>query len=459
MISTDDYLWENLIDALEEGRVVPIVGRDLLVVETDSGPQLFHNLVARRLAADLKVAVDTLPPGFDVNDVVYAYQDFHPSEVNDRVRRIVSNLAVATPEPLRLLAEVPSFSLFISTTVDTLLERTIKEVRRGKPLTSIAFPPSSSDLDFDEDKLKDGGSMVFQILGRVSSSAIFTVTEGQMLEQMHDFMGNRHPLVVEKLITRLQNSHLLVLGVSFPDWLARFLLRVCRAKPLWDSRPLMEIIADNACSHQQFSQFLHRFSPDKSHLITGGSPVEFVKELHRRWFERHPAPTPSRSLVPDAAGAGRNQPAGMEPGSIFISYTHEDRDAAFRLADTLGNEGLEVWVDRRLNPGDRYDDIIYSHIRNCCAFIALISSNTQERVEAYFHEEWDLACERQKRFARDAHFLFPVVIDGTPMASLNLRREMAECSAVQAPSGDPPAGLVQQLDQAQKNWRKRDRPV
>jgi hypothetical protein len=88
------------LSAIEDRRVVPIVG-----------PRLFHNLVAERLAAELRISVDHLVPGFDVNDVVYVYEDFQsdPTPINNRIRRIVGGLAVPIPEPLRLLAEIPDF--------------------------------------------------------------------------------------------------------------------------------------------------------------------------------------------------------------------------------------------------------------------------------------------------------------------------------------------------------------
>jgi hypothetical protein len=458
MVSTDTYLWEDLLSAIEDGRVVPIVGRDLLVIETDAGPRLFHNLVAERLAAELNIPVDHLAPGYDVNDVVYAYEDFQrdPTPINSRIRRIVTSLSVPVPQPLRLLAEVLSFRLFISTTVDTLLRRAITEVRGREP-ACVTFPPSSlKTVDFDEDLLEAQGSMVFQILGQVSPSATFTVTEGQMLEQMHDFMASdRRPV---KLINRLQESHLLILGVSFPDWLSRFLLRVCRAKPLWDSRPMMEIIADNQCTHNEFSLFLHRFSPQQSHLFTGGSPVDFVQELHKRWFELHPSDQPSTNVVQ----MNVEEPADMEPGSIFISYASEDRAAAFQLADRLTAAGLEVWVDRRINPGDDFNHKIERHISKCCAFVPVISRHTQTSEERYFRGEWQQACERDRkyRFALDTPFIFPVVVDATPYSELErLQHEIFGRSAVQAAGGQAPQSLIQQLDLTQKTWRKRDKAV
>jgi hypothetical protein len=447
----DTELWENILLAIEDGQVVPIVGRDLLLVDTDAGPRPFHQLVAARLAAELKVPADALPPEFETNDVACAYKDFRgdPSNINASVVRIIKGLKVPVPEPLRLLAEIPKFRLFVSTTIDTLLEDAIAAVRGRKPAV-LTFPPSANLLDFDEKLLDNNGTFVFQILGRVSTTSPFAVTEGQMLEQMHDFMsGNKRP---DKLIYELQQSHLLVVGVDFPDWLARFLLRLSRAKPLWDSRQMTEVFADSRASQAEFTQFLHHFSPQQSQVFEDGTPIDFVHELHRLWFERHP---PGGTAVDEADQTGA-QPAPMESGSVFISYANEDRSAAFRLADQLIAKGLEVWVDRRLNPGDEFRPIIERHIRECSAFVPVLSRNTQMNHGRWFRGEWKLACDLNREFfGTDRKYLFPVVVDDTANNDLiEFRSNLFGTSAVRAPGGTPPDVLCQQLDQAQKAHRK-----
>jgi len=451
MLSADSSLWEDLLLAIEEGQVVPMVGRDLLLVKTETGLRPFHNLIAERLAAELNIPTAQLPPGFDANDVICSYENFHgdPMAINPRVVRITRGLKVPVPEPLRQLVEIPNLRLFISTSFDTLLEEAITAVR-GRPPAVVAFPPASNLTDFDDVLLERQGSLVFQILGRVSASAPFAVTEGQMLEQMHDFMaGPRRP---EKLIARLRESHLLILGVSFPDWLARFLLRLARAKPLWDSRPMMEVIADGATAQREFALFLHHFSPQQSRLFTAGSPVDFVQELHRRWFERHPAEQAGSIAAP----ADEHKPEQMTPGSVFISYASEDRSAAFRLADVLSGAGLEVWVDRRLNPGDDFRYIIERHVRECSAFIPVLSQHTQTDDARWFRKEWEQAREIAGfYFGTDRAFLFPVVVDDTPNGDLvEFRRNLFGRSAARAMRGEAPPDLILQLDQAQKAWRK-----
>jgi hypothetical protein len=454
MPEQDDNFWEEVILPIEEGRVVPIVGRDLSMVQTDTGLRPYHNVVAERLAQTLAVPTTGLPPEYDVNDVICAYDGFRgdPTAINITVVRILNALKpkIPIPEPLRMLAEIGGFRLFVSTTFDTLLEDAVTAVR-GRPPAVAAFPPASSQTDFDPLLLEKNGSFVFQILGRASASTDFGMTEGQVLEQMHDFMVSAGRPT--KLLQYMQENHLLVLGVSFPDWLARFLLRLSRANPLWDSRATTEVIAERTSTQGDLSLFLKHFSPRQSRLYTGGSPVDFVRELHRRWFEKHP--TSEKAKDPEGGIA----PAEMARGSVFISYGSEDRAAAFRMADDLTSKNVEVWVDRRLNPGNDFRSIIERYIRECSAFIAVLSQNTQKDDGRWFRREWSQACDQGKDFfGTNRNFLFPVVVDSTPIAELNeIRNNLFGKTAIKAERGAVPDELSRQLDDAQKQWRKQFR--
>ncbi len=444
----DDVFWEDLLLGIGVGKVVPIVGRDLLIVNTEQGPRPFHRIVAEQLATQLRVPVERLPPEFDMNNVACAYkeQNGDRSAVNTAVVRIISNLKVQTPEPLKLLAQIPNFKLFVSTTIDSLLEDAITADRGVKP-SVLTFPPEISLLDYDESLVENDRSLVFHILGLALPASRFAVTEGQTLEHMHDFMtsGARPP----KLISKLQQSHLLLLGVDFPDWLARFLLRIVRKDPLWDYRDFMEVFADPRALREDFSRFLHYFSTSRSTIYPGGSSTDFVREMHRRWFAKA---GPETAAVP----AGEITP--WIPGSVFISYASEDHDAACHLAAELTKAGLEVWVDRRLNPGDGFRDYISYHIRECCAFVAVLSRNTnnEDGPGRYFRIEWREAQELNKRFTgTNRNVLFPVIVDETPSSEINaIRRDVFSCSAVRASGGSPPVELVSQLDIAQKAYRK-----
>src|ERR1700733_14961270 len=66
----DEDAWEDLLNFIEERRVIPIVGPELLMVATDRGPRLLLDWVAEKLAARLNVNTADLPPPYTLNDVV-----------------------------------------------------------------------------------------------------------------------------------------------------------------------------------------------------------------------------------------------------------------------------------------------------------------------------------------------------------------------------------------------------
>ena len=50
--------------------------------------------------------------------------------------------------------------------------------------------------------------------------------------------------------------------------------------------------------------------------------------------------------------------AGGHSSDIFISYAHEDRDKARALANVLVARGWKVWWDRKIAPGEAFDEVI-----------------------------------------------------------------------------------------------------
>jgi hypothetical protein len=106
---------------------------------------------------------------------------------------------------------------------------------------------------------------------------------------------------------------------------------------------------------------------------------------------------------------------------VFLSYVHEDRPAADRIADALEDCGFEVWIDhRRLLPGTRWKDRIREAVRDGSALIACFSAASIGRVRTYANEELILAAEEVRLRPRSAPWLFPVRLDPTPLPDFSL---------------------------------------
>ena len=69
-ITLDDDAWEDLLGFIEERRVIPIVGPELLQVSIERGPRLLYDWLAEKLAGRLNVDISSLPQPYTLNDVV-----------------------------------------------------------------------------------------------------------------------------------------------------------------------------------------------------------------------------------------------------------------------------------------------------------------------------------------------------------------------------------------------------
>ena len=130
-----EFDWDPLIELIGEGGVIPIVGPDLITVESDGKAMPLYTWLAARLAARLKL--DAPPEQLaTLNQVAGGYLDRHGERDFERV---YSNLKavmptdadLAVPEALANLARITPLKLFVSTTFDNLLERAINTERFG----------------------------------------------------------------------------------------------------------------------------------------------------------------------------------------------------------------------------------------------------------------------------------------------------------------------------------------
>lgn len=131
---------------------------------------------------------------------------------------------------------------------------------------------------------------------------------------------------------------------------------------------------------------------------------------------------------------------------VFISYAREDTSAAQSIADTLRNQGVEVWFDRsELVGGDAWDAKIRRQIKECALFVAVISQNTNARLEGYFRREWKLAIDRTHDMADEKAFLLPVVIDDQSAATPRVPEKFYEVQWIHLSDGVADETLAQRV--------------
>jgi hypothetical protein len=438
----DEDAWDDLINFIEERRVIPIVGPELLHVETDSGPRLLYDWIAEKLAAKLGVDVSMLPDEYTLNDVVCWFLSTHGrrEDTYTRMRSILRDITFAPPLALRQLAQITDFDIVVTTTFDPLLEQAMNAERFGGAQSTevIAYAPNRvADLPSERDQLQR--PVVYHMFGRCSASPTYVISDEDMLEFVCALQSEH--LTPEKLFHELEHNHLLLIGSNFSNWLARLFLRMAKRKRLSDPRDVGEVLADDHSERDvRLMKFLQQVSV-RTRVYDGAE--QFVAELHRRWMARRKGgevvamPTPQRVVPPER---------DMPDNAVFISYAREDLAAVQRLKAALDAAGIRTWFDLdRLEGGDDYDRKIQRNIARCSYFIPIVSAATERRLEGYFRREWSYALDRTRNMAEGAIFVLPVCTDSTDFAAASVPERFRALHCTRVPGGQPDEGFVNRL--------------
>jgi hypothetical protein len=416
-----EEFWEDLLDFIEDGRVIPVAGPELLLVKEGEEQVPLYRVVAERLLSKYGLSASALADGqvlrehHELNDAVCVLaragrriKDLY-RPVNDILARVLAERTVDT-EPLRQLAAIRHFDLFATATPDDLLARTIDAVRfdglkQTDEITYAPKLPTDRRRDLPE-VMSSKYAAVLYPFGKSDVSPFYAIHDEDFLEFAYTMQAGNGP---ERMFSQLRSRNLLMIGCNFADWLSRFFLRLSNSERLSsDQRNKKEFfVGREIAEDRDFTVFLERFSQDSRYY-----PVDartFVAELHQRWSQRNPA----LGAAPDPV---TDQPAksaeGSSPGAIFISYSSDDVGAARRLFADLQDLGGDVaWFDKTdLKPGDDWNQRLRSAVQRCGLFLPLLSANTERRMEGYFRLEWGEAAERSKRI-QGRKFIFPIVID------------------------------------------------
>lgn len=97
--------------------------------------------------------------------------------------------------------------------------------------------------------------------------------------------------------------------------------------------------------------------------------------------------------------------------TIFLSYAHEDEEAASRLCKDFKHAGINVWFDKEsLFPGQKWKSAINKAIRECQYFLVIFSTNSVTK-RGFIQKEIKEALALFEEFPEDEIFIIPVRLD------------------------------------------------
>jgi len=401
-----EEFWDDLLAFIEQKRVIPVVGPELLTVQDGSGSVPLYRALADRLLK--RYGIDGLPlERYGLYEVVSALaptrrvRDLY-RPVNDILQKLLAEQK-DIPQPLQDLASIPQFDLFVTTTPDDLLSRTL-QAARGIQVDQLEYAPKlPTDRRRDIPETRSSRhTAVFYLFGKADVAPFYAIHDEDALEFLYALQFGNGP---ERMFSEMRSRNLLLIGCTFADWLSRFFIRLSNPERLFsDQRTKKEyLVGEETVSDRDLVVFLERFSQDsRCYPIQA---AQFVTELLRRWRERNPA-------VEHTLASGAPAETGSPGGTIFISYSSNDLGAAKTLFADLQKIGGDVaWFDKsELKPGDSWERQILGAIQKCSLFLPILSANTESRPEGYFRLEWDEAAERARKI-QGRKFIFPIVVD------------------------------------------------
>src|SRR5438094_1500963 len=192
--------WERLLLLVECSAVIPIVGAELsLGAGTEENAPI--QKLARELAQQLEISAEQLPADDPLNEIAYrlARQGRSAQDLYLEIYRLLHKSPIAPTEPLRQLAQITDFQLFITTAFDTAIETAIRDARETETLSLSYAPNDVQDLPGARKSLTL--PVVYHLLGKVAVSPSYVVTEEDTLEFFHALLSpQRRP---ERLFAEL----------------------------------------------------------------------------------------------------------------------------------------------------------------------------------------------------------------------------------------------------------------
>ena len=435
--------WDKLLYGIEKGECILFLGPELPAKTPDGLEQVPTQSLARRLlgALDDEGLTGTDPQPDDLPWIAQRYVAQEDQLSLEREIELWHQEWLEQPATVHDdLAALP-FRLIVTTGLDPLMEIALRRADKTPAVGRYHYRGRNEEL-LPEATID--APVLFHLYGRVDEAASVILTEMQLLDFLAHLIA-RDPPLPNDLNEALTNGRLfLFLGFELRQWYLRILfhvLKVLRA----DSRGFaIEAFEESAGGEAGAADHAILFYRDnfKKMDIFHASPVDFVRELHRRYVD---SGRPTRAAIP-ASAADRSAAVSTPTGAptVFICHASEDKEKASQVHEALKRARLEPWLDKdALRGGDCWDDLIEATIEKVDYFVVLNSKALalKSREASYVNKEINRALKADEmRLVGLGRFIVPASIDDTP-----LLKPLSKYHAVDLRSPDGLSELVRAI--------------
>lgn len=406
--------WNEFIDAIIEGRVVPVIGPEFISEIDPNHTDIYTN--HHKQLIDVLVKACCIEKDFDTFSQLVHDPQFI-SKTNGNTKLIYSLITEVIDQineqghlrPSKLLKKLLRTKLFpfvITTSFSPLVEIVMKEIWGENEVTVLQYRndskrdllPGVGDVRSELDLKKP---TIFYMFGKYSrESNRYVVTDMDMMEFCKSWLtgGTKVPPILSQA---LKKKYLLVLGNNYSDWLFRF---------IWFSmRDTQDMLHSSLILQKDIENSLLNFLEQLQTFIEK-DPNHVVDEIERRVLERFDSSKQSKMN-------------NKYDTDVFLSYSRRDVSVIEKLYQALKAEGLNVWYDNTDIPkGAEWKSVIERGIKSTRLFIPFLSHNIE--LEYLFpHEyrdEWDIASMLSKKMGGRS-FILPIAEEGFDFYNLETK--------------------------------------
>ena len=392
--------WELLINAIQEKRVVPIIGENLIQVSVNNITYDAKSYVLEQLSNRFGNGEKFINYSQADDYIRYSIQQIrnagNTTDIYFEINDILKNVTITLPNFVIDFFKLCNFPLILTTSYVKGIGKIL-----GIPENNIKFYNKNNKSDISEYEISNNTPILYHLFGRMNPTK-FKVTDDDLLDYIHHWHNNdTRPI---KLGNMLKDKFLLVLGCNYPNWLFRFFWHSIKNFTIEPTSKNMQgvvtITQERADTDDDLMHFL-------SHIQTTvyKNAEDFINEFNNKYRSRNDD-IDSKCIID--IYPNKNETNSHD---IFMSYANEDYDIAIKIAEKLRDYGATVWFDKdKLEIGELYEKIIEKEIQNCKRFIPIISSNTLQKGRRFFKKEWSLAIE-EAGYRLNEPFISPITID------------------------------------------------
>ena len=384
-IDKDEPLWDNLIQQIIDGNVIPVIGADLLT-DDQNNP---HKVIVTFLANGFQIKSN--PNSFSelVYDPDYK-KDNKKDSIYYQVNKIFSSAKFEPSIHLKRLLSIRQFPFVITTSFTPIVEQTMRDIWKDE-LRVLRFnnnPSENNDIKNDTDLRKP---TVYYMFGKVGEGAHkYVLTDTDMLDYVSSWLSNDNKVRPKNLCNELKGKYLLMLGNNYSNWLFRFIWYSMRKSDLGHGMLAYDTM------NESLINFLER-----TETFTKQNTSNVIEQIISRLGKKQEENEKTKFNKPE------------ENVDVFISYSRSDCEIAEKLYKTLTAQGKHVWFDKNnLTDGCDFMDEIRKAIRTAKYFVPIFSDNIiKEKGESHvYRNEWDTAIDVAISMGRT--YIIPLAEDG-----------------------------------------------